>query len=756
MSTLDNIISGQTGNNITNAFSTGFNNLSNGISNFNLVGSGANNPLVPGLLGQSTVPASPNPTQTSPFNAPYYGVTAPSVTPPNANTQTNTINANDLNNFTGGAGGGNTTGGVQYNAPDNSASNAFIQSLTGINNNADENYNNQSSAIDSALRDYGTLSTEIGGKGQYQNDQANAFGLSANVTKLNDINTQIAQKVGEYNQGIAQIGNDSIFGGFAEGEKGRLNNVASAQIGALSSIAQALQGNISTAQSLAQKATDLKFAPLEADLANKKTILENLGTKLGYAEAEKITAKQNLISAKKDDYNNALSTLQQAIQNGAPQDIVTKLATDPNLTYAQVLSTVPNQYIGKDKFAVAPYGGQIYNTITGQVQSAGTSSPSGVVGAVSPNGIINGYNITSYATDPNHESAVNNLYNNITGIAGGSIISDAKTAQSVISNLSPNSPITGQMVLDSANKYGVDPNLMIALMAQDSSLQTKGLALSTNNPGNVGNDDAGNTKKFPTLQAGVDAVANWLSNHNTSQQVADISKNYNIALSPEQVSKFENVPDFFKANVAGVLTNTKAIADIPATRGIRDQVLNYAKLVDPSYDELKAKAGQTFLSSKGTQTFIANANTASATVATLADLSSKVDRSNLQLLNNGLLALKKGTGNKATSDLITAYNLTADELGKVLGSGAGSDFAIKLGQSLIDPTLSKDQVASQAKLIQGRIANKLSEYASQGNQGTSTSTSGAGSNASAGKIIEYPKGSGRKYLVGNDGNLTPQ
>ena len=132
-------------------------------------------------------------------------------------------------------------------------------------------------------------------------------------------------------------------------------------------------------------------------------------------------------------------------------------------------------------------------------------------------GIINNYDITSYATDPNHENAVLGIYNSMDGID----ITDANTAQNVITQLSSKSPVTGQMVMDAATKYGVDPKLIISLMQQDSTLGTKGLAVSSNNPGNVGNDGA-KKRTYNSLQGGVDAVAQWLSKHvATKDEAAD-------------------------------------------------------------------------------------------------------------------------------------------------------------------------------------------------------------------------------------------
>lgn len=136
------------------------------------------------------------------------------------------------------------------------------------------------------------------------------------------------------------------------------------------------------------------------------------------------------------------------------------------------------------------------------------------------NGIVGGYNISSYATDPNHVPAVNNIYNAINTAVGGQI-TDTGTAQAVINQLSPNSPVTGQMIANTAQKYSVDPSMLISLMQQDSQMGTTGKGAKTFNPGNVGNTDSGATVNMGSWDKGVDAVGQWLSTHkaqDTAQQ----------------------------------------------------------------------------------------------------------------------------------------------------------------------------------------------------------------------------------------------
>ena len=156
---------------------------------------------------------------------------------------------------------------------------------------------------------------------------------------------------------------------------------------------------------------------------------------------------------------------------------------------------------------------KIQNSRTYQNETA-ISSP-GVPNQTVTQGVVvdptgNSYDISSYATDPNHETAVQNLIN---GMGQFKSVSDI---DNYIKSKYPNSPITGQMIYNSAEKFGVSWEAMTAIMEQDSSLGTTGKGARTFNPGNVGNDDSGNIRNYGNWQSGVDAVAQWLSNHKTT------------------------------------------------------------------------------------------------------------------------------------------------------------------------------------------------------------------------------------------------
>lgn len=417
------------------------------------------------------------------------------------------------------------------------AAQGLVSSVQGQLDAATADTNRYQSLVDQKLSEASNLNTDVGNQGQFQVGQEAALGVPQYQKQLADINTSIAQKTAAFQQGTAQIQNDSIFSGFAEGEKGRLHNVAAAQIGALSSVAQALQGNISAAQTQAQHSTDLMYKPKIAQLQNAiNFIAQNRDSltasqkKQAALQSQNYEAQLKQVEYAQTDHINALTMLGQSAQNGAPQDLLTKLAQDPNLSTAKVLSQIPNSYIGTGKFGSLPYGGTLYNRVTGQAPNAGGVTSSGASGgSTSSSGVVGGYDISTYATNPKNAEQVANLLQNIKSQAGGTIAS-AQSANAVLQNLTPGSPITGDMVMAAAHKTGVDASMLIAMTMNESVNGTSTVASSNNNLAGItwtGSQsqvaqgmtkgsarpasEGGNYAKFPDMQSGLNALAQNLA-----------------------------------------------------------------------------------------------------------------------------------------------------------------------------------------------------------------------------------------------------
>jgi hypothetical protein len=126
------------------------------------------------------------------------------------------------------------------------------------------------------------------------------------------------------------------------------------------------------------------------------------------------------------------------------------------------------------------------------------------------------YNIDPYATDIAHDQKIRNILNKM------DFMDSPERIDQYIKSVRPNSPVTGYMVWKASKEYSVDARLMLALMENDSHFGTEGLAKSTRNPGNVGNDDEGHKQYNTSWQEGVNLVAKWLKKHRKLFRHADV------------------------------------------------------------------------------------------------------------------------------------------------------------------------------------------------------------------------------------------
>lgn len=116
------------------------------------------------------------------------------------------------------------------------------------------------------------------------------------------------------------------------------------------------------------------------------------------------------------------------------------------------------------------------------------------------------YDITPYATDPEHEMKIQNILEKM------GVMENSEQINTYIKNVSPESPLTGDMFINSSKQLSVDVRLMMAIIELDSVFGTLGVGAKTFNPGNVGNNGE-ETKSFLSWEEGVLAVADWLNSH---------------------------------------------------------------------------------------------------------------------------------------------------------------------------------------------------------------------------------------------------
>lgn len=158
------------------------------------------------------------------------------------------------------------------------------------------------------------------------------------------------------------------------------------------------------------------------------------------------------------------------------------------------------------------------NNITpAEVVASGVDAVTNTVQGPSASAIINGFDISAYATDALYEQKINAILSTMPPMVN---VSDM---DAYIASSAPGSPVTGAMVYAAAKKYSVDAKLMMAIMRNDSDFGTEGIGARTNNPGNVGNTGV-SSRNYPSWADGVAAVAEWLSYHRVVTELPPIQE----------------------------------------------------------------------------------------------------------------------------------------------------------------------------------------------------------------------------------------
>ena len=177
------------------------------------------------------------------------------------------------------------------------------------------------------------------------------------------------------------------------------------------------------------------------------------------------------------------------------------LSVQSTLTQLNLLATV-NQAAAAGNMTTA----DMIGTITSQVTTQGPSASA----------IVNGYDISSYATDALYEQKIETILSNMPAFGTPTDL------DTYIQTMAQGSPVTGQMIFDAASSYNVDMPLLIAIMQNDSEFGTQGVGATTFNPGNVGNTGYA-TQTYASWSDGVTAVAAWLNNHRVAVATTDVA-----------------------------------------------------------------------------------------------------------------------------------------------------------------------------------------------------------------------------------------
>lgn len=291
---------------------------------------------------------------------------------------------------------------------------------------------------------------------------------------------------------------------------------------------------------------DLPLTQALANLTLSKSVLGQQRQIAGYQLGAESTGLQNTASIQ-----NQIRQL--TMFGGLPEDIASAIIQKQLFPPVSITQNIAGQPIG----ITEGIGGQLNATNigfggTGQSQGGigggvggfgssiggqnNTNIQQGIIGGINLQGGVPG----AYATDPQYAQKIGNIYNTLPQF------SSADQMTQYIQNIAPGSPLTGQMIMASSTKYGIDPKVLIAQAQEESKFGTQGAATNTFNPGNVGNVDSGATRSMGSWQSGLDAQASELALRQTGQSQAPSS--INIAGLPVQVDHLSDGTSYINSD----------------------------------------------------------------------------------------------------------------------------------------------------------------------------------------------------------------
>ncbi len=306
------------------------------------------------------------------------------------------------------------------------------------------------------------------------------------------------------------------------------------------------------------------------------------------------------------------------------------------LDYTREINNLTTAAINSGIDTSSPQFQNLIGSMMNEMQNQGYTTPASTFGSglsggslvssnPNPNAVIATstgatYDMTSYASGNATGGPASQAANIQATLAQLPPITDANSAQQAISSLKPNSPITGQMVMQAAQATGVDPSMIIATMQAESQLATDGSkGAQQNNPGNVGNTDSlmasGGSTGYPTMQDGVMAVAQNLAKRQVqstgtqsgqSNQLSGMASQYQDSTNYYGDSQYITTDKLFgneqQKRIAQQSLNAQGIATLSAKNGdilmnidaAKQNLQDFSTMIDNANIQPKSWYGRTY------------------------------------------------------------------------------------------------------------------------------------------------------------------
>lgn len=579
-------------------------------------------------------------------------------------------------------------------------------------------------------------------KGTDQANMENAAGVPQLQALSNSLNNQYLTQTAAYNSQYNDIFN----------QQGTTREQAANQISELQQqhgydlTNTAIQASIAStnytnAENIISHQIDLKYAPMLDAINFGMQFMQQNKDLLSQAQTEQFNAQLQVQQQTYDQgvYNDHLvkdtqvQMIKDAADQGASPDVLNSMGqimtqggsigdvAAASGGYLQNGNYQPVQTGFDPNTGLPIYSG--FNSKTGQLE---VKNGGGILGTTGSDlTTVTGSDGTSYqmgasTTMGAYASATSTQVNNIKATtakiqAKVGNITDVNSAQAAINAVSPNSPITGAMVMSSAQKYGVDPATLIGVMQAETQCGTDGSkGANMCNWGNVGNTDQAMANGKPVAmkpQQGVDAVAQNLaqrkvqSGQNDPAQAPD-----GQPLTPQQVAAqtIQNAPTYLQPAMS--FLNSTGTTYIDSSK-----VPSSMEIVAQNY----AAANHVPLLSSAQVADVQGLNTAFQNISQVADKFGEIAATGFggKIANNISMTFSNLFGNNtAWQKQVDSYNTTTaasaiDALKQVAGSGRLSQFVSDVSLNALPQLnpqafgLTQDTISAGQEKINSLVGN---------------------------------------------------
>lgn len=468
----------------------------------------------------------------------------------------------------------------------------------------------------------------------------------------------------------------------------RLNALKALSIGQQSDIAAAAatgsQLRLDAAKDKAQQIIDLKYKPIEDEIALKqkqydlnKDTLDSIDKKRSEALQVALNKEaQDLADKKAKQKENADLSLQAGVKtkfmnkNGEISQVSdgTTFGTGDEFLKAAGVSSFEEAY---QKGLITDVNGATLENIKFAQQAQAKYGDAGIKSTDTPEEVaqkIKGsaiYRKETYIAPP-AGSGLQGL--GLGGLVTGSIIdpqTDAQVRQIIVANPA-NGQAGGRNNVANGSQWDAAAQAIDAQFGSGTAQSYDSWLKSVYQGGQNINDLQG-----PSAKTGVDAdVEAILTGRNTLQ---------NIRLS------------MGRTNAAGAYIQ---------------QLRNKISGIDPKFDFVASDAGSKAVSSAYYQRSLAAINSVLPNIDKIVDLSNQVNRVGVSGVDKILQKGQLQIGNQKVSNFHEAQKLIADEIGLALGAGTVSDMKLQLGFDVTDPSVKPEVFASNMAIVREFVQNR--------------------------------------------------